>query len=155
MSLRPPPAAVKLRAQSETRAGRSHPLRTWVLGAALLGCQPVSVERAVSLYERARQRRGNSAEAAWRLAALRIEAGDDEAAATLVRSVQAETLLGPEAALRLAKAESSRGRSERAREKLDAARAENPNHAALRDALAELQAASTDPAPDPERGSTP
>lgn len=108
-------------------------------------------ERAQALYERARERRGNSPEAVWRLAALQMEAGDDDTAAKLLRSIPAETLLEPKAAVRLAKADSNRGRPEQARERLDAARAQNPNHAMLK----EVPGESAVPSSDSERDAAP
>jgi arylsulfatase A-like enzyme/Flp pilus assembly protein TadD len=88
-------------------------------------------EKAASLYEHAIERRGNSGEAPWRLAALRFEAGDEQNARQILATIDAEALEHPEAALRLSRAVASRGHTDSARERLDAALKRYPDHARL------------------------
>jgi predicted Zn-dependent protease len=82
--------------------------------------------RAALLYEDAMQRRGAYAEAYWRLAALRIEAGEIEAADAILARVPEAALETPDAAQRLARAERSAGLAERAEGRLRAARRAYP-----------------------------
>ena len=88
-------------------------------------------EKAISLYEHAIARRGNSSEAHWRLAALRIEEGDEQSARRILAAVGHDTLERPAAALRLSRAIASRGRHDSARKRIDAALKRHPNHSQL------------------------
>ncbi|MCZ6782890.1 MAG: sulfatase-like hydrolase/transferase [Proteobacteria bacterium] len=84
---------------------------------------------AARLYERAVGSRQGSAEGAWRLAALRIETGED--AAALLDEVGDLAYRDPEAALRLARAERAAGRDDAAEARLRKAFRQNRRSAAL------------------------
>ena len=93
-------------------------------------------DEAAELYRAASERRSRSAEALWRLAALRMEDGGD--AGALLASLSEEELTRPKAALRLAAAERAAGRDEAARRRLRRSAAANPTAPSVRAALAEL-----------------
>jgi len=95
------------------------------------------LERAVALYERAADSRGASAEALWRHAALRIEAG--ERADDLLSRISAKAKNQPRAALRLARAEVEAGRRGRALARLKRALRVSPESAELQAAQEELR----------------
>jgi arylsulfatase A-like enzyme len=94
-------------------------------------------ERAAALYERAAASRGGSAEALWRLAALRIEAR--QPVGDLLARLPVEERLRPDAALRLARAEAAAGRRRRALARLQRALRASPDSVRLREALEELR----------------
>ena len=104
------------------------------------------LDEAAAFYERAAERRGASAEALWRLAALRIEQGEDPG--TLFELLPWEAVSRPEAALRLSHAERTAGLNARARTRLKQASGRAPENGALRAAIAELDAQGA-PAVDP------
>jgi choline-sulfatase len=97
------------------------------------------LEEAMEAYRGVLELESQRGEAAWRLAALWIEVG---------RFAEAEALLeeqgpqDPAAALRLARAEVSAGRPERALERLDAAFQRHPGEASLAQARGHLLEAS-------------
>ncbi len=95
------------------------------------------LDEAAALYARATERRGASPEALWRLAALRIEAG--EPAGPLLGQLAEEMVLRPEAALRLAAAEIRAGRRSRAELLLSRALDRTPASAELRRAYEDLR----------------
>jgi len=90
---------------------------------------------AATYYEQAAGRRGRSAEALWRLAALRLEQGGE--AEELLADLPESVLSAEAAALRLAQAERAAGQSERARARLQRALKRSPESTALAAALAE------------------
>jgi choline-sulfatase len=99
---------------------------TW-LGLGFLAESDGRVDEALQLYERARSMPNVAPEALWRVAALKLEAGQrEEARALLARVPQAELRL-PEAAARLARAERAAGRPELARTRVDGALRDYPN----------------------------
>ncbi len=95
------------------------------------------LEQAVALYERAAESRGASAEAFWRHAALRIEAG--EPAEDLLSRITPEAWNQPRAALRLARAEVEAGRPGRALARLERALQVSPESAELQAAREEIR----------------
>jgi len=94
-------------------------------------------EQAVELYERAAESRGASAEALWRHAALRIEAG--ERADDLLSRVPPAAQNRPRAAIRLARAEASAGSPRRALARLKRSLEAWPGSAELLAARRELR----------------
>ena len=95
-------------------------------------------DRARSLYSEAANARNGTDEAHWRLAALLIEDLEVEEADAELALLAAETILEPEAAVRLARAEAAAGLAERARQRLEAAREKSPDSALLDETFAEL-----------------
>ena len=71
-------------------------------------------EQAERLYREAMQRRGSSPEAVWRLAALRLEAGQLDRAEELLGWIAEAERLRPVAVVRLVRAERRAGRLEQA-----------------------------------------
>jgi tetratricopeptide (TPR) repeat protein len=94
------------------------------------------LDRASALYQRAADSRSGSAEALWRMAALRIEGG--EGARDLLSRIPGEAANRPQAALRLARAETKAGRRARALVRLQRALRISPESAELRQAMEEL-----------------
>ena len=76
---------------------------------------------AVAYYERAITADPNTIEPVWRLAAMRLEAGDDGAATELLAGLPPESLGRVAPAVRLARAELGTGRGEQALARLHAA----------------------------------
>ena len=75
-------------------------------------------EQAERLYREAMQRRGSSPEAVWRLAALRLEAGQLDRAEELLGWIAEAERLRPAAVAHLVRAELGTGRVERAEARL-------------------------------------
>jgi tetratricopeptide (TPR) repeat protein len=95
------------------------------------------LEGAIALYRRAASSRSASAEALWRHAALRIEAG--RRADDLLARLSADDLNRPRAAIRLARAEARAGKRRRALARLGRALRARPASAELRAARDELR----------------
>ena len=89
------------------------------------------VDEARGLYERAAESGQVEAECVWRLAALGIERGDDEAARALLARLPQSVTRDPEAAARLASAERRAGRSDLARLRVDGALRSHPDASSL------------------------
>ena len=98
------------------------------------------LEQAVVFYERAAESRGASAEALWRHASLRIEAG--EGTGDLLSRISSEAKNRPRAAIRLARAEAKVGRRGRALARLERALRASPESTELRAAQEELRLGS-------------
>jgi arylsulfatase A-like enzyme len=98
------------------------------------------LEQAVVLYQRAAESRSASAEALWRQAALRIEAG--ERADDLLSRTPLEARNRPRAAIRLARAEAKAGRRGQALVRLTRALQLWPDSAELRAAQEEIRLGS-------------
>jgi tetratricopeptide (TPR) repeat protein len=99
---------------------------------------------AAASYQRAHE--AGVAEAGWRLAALHIEAGRDDAARALLGSLAASTLNDPSAVLRLAGAEANRGLEEASLRRLASALARQPSEPRLAVAMATVHLARGEPA---------
>ena len=97
-------------------------------------------ERAAAedLYRRALVARGAGAEPRWRLAAMLMEQGRSDEADALLAPLDSEVLSAPAAALRVAEAERSAGRSPAALDRLAAAYRDHPNGVSLASAYAVL-----------------
>lgn len=95
-------------------------------------------------YEDAASARVPSAEATWRLAALRIESDRAAEADALLAGVPPESLALPTAAERLARAEVAAGRPSHALERIEAARAQHPESRLLRHTERRLRRKSTE-----------
>jgi len=111
----------------------------------LLGLGVVAERRghrrqAASFYQRALLTKLLSAEARWRLAALRIEQGQTAEAQRLLARVDERALLVPSAALRLARAELRAGRPEDALARVERALAAYPDSEPLAQAREQLEA---------------
>jgi arylsulfatase A-like enzyme len=90
------------------------------------------LDEAAQWYERGARQRGDGSEAQWRLAALRIERGED--ASALLAQLPAAALARPDPAIRLARAERAAGDRQAALRRLRRAHRANPS-AKLRAAL--------------------
>ncbi len=99
---------------------------------------------AAASYQRAHE--AGEGEAGWRLAALHIEAGRDDAASALLGSLSPATLNDPSAVLRLAGAEANRGLEEASLRRLALALARQPREPRLAVAMATVHLARGEPA---------
>jgi len=99
-------------------------------------------ESAEQYLRRALEVRPDSADARWRLAAMRLESGDEEEAQTLLAGLPAAALEEPAPALALAMAAESRGLDASAIERLQAAYRRHPDSMEVCMLLGDLLVAS-------------
>jgi len=111
-----------------------------LLGLGVVAERRGRPRQAASFYQRALLTKLLSAEARWRLAALRIEQGRAAEAQRLLAQVDERALLVPQAALRLAQAELRAGRPDDALERLDRSLAEFPDSEPLAQAREQIAA---------------
>jgi len=114
------------------------------IGLGLVAERDGDPNGAARHYEDAASARVPSAEATWRLAALRIESNRAAEADALLAGVAPETLTLPTAAERLARAEVAAGRPDDALHRIEAARAQHPESHLLRRAGRRLRRQSTE-----------
>jgi len=110
-----------------------------LLGLGVLAERRGQPRQATSFYQRALRTKLLSAEARWRLAALRIEQGRTAEARKLLAQVDERALLVPQAALRLAQAELRAGRPEDALVRLERSLAAFPDSEPLAKARRQLE----------------